>query len=96
MKKINSLEFALGFEIKGTNLYLKLAAQNENVLAKRLFYSLATQEINHAERVDEIYGALKANKGWQPTSTKHLPTVESELKDFFWRANKISPSAILP
>lgn len=83
MKTVDSLQFAQAFEIKGTNLYLKLAVENENALAKRLFYSLATQEIGHAQRIDEIYAPLKANKGWQPGISKRLPSVELELKDFF-------------
>jgi len=34
MKKVDSLEFALDFEIKGTNMYLKLTTKNENILTK--------------------------------------------------------------
>lgn len=89
MKKIDSLEFALDFEIKGTLLYLKLAKKTKNILGKRLFYSLASQEIDHAKKVDEIYEMIKKNKGWEASPSGNLPTVESIFRDFFKKSEKI-------
>lgn len=86
MKKINSLEFALDFEIKGTKLYLDLAVKTKNMLGKQLFYSLAGQEIEHAKRIDEIYGELKTNKTTEPVLPQILPSMEQVLKEFFSKA----------
>ncbi|MDO8735173.1 MAG: ferritin family protein [Elusimicrobiota bacterium] len=90
MKKIGSLEFALDFEIKGTLLYLKLAKNTRNILSKQLFYSLGSQEIDHAKRVDEIYEMVKENKVWEVIGKRNLPSVEFALKDFFEKAKKIN------
>lgn len=90
MKKVDSLEFALDFEINGTVLYLKLAKKTKNILGKQLFYSLASQEIDHAKRADEIYEMVKENKGWEAAGERNLPSVEFALKDFFKKAKKIN------
>lgn len=89
MKKIDSLEFALDFEIKGTLLYVKLAKKTKNILGKRIFYSLASQEIDHAKKVDEIYEMIKENKGWDAVPSENLSTVESMFKDFFRKSAKL-------
>ena len=90
MKKVDSLEFALDFEINGTVLYLKLAKKTKNILIKQLFYSLASQEIAHAKRVDEIYEMVKENKGWEVIDGRNLSPIEFVLKDFFRKAKKIN------
>lgn len=88
MKKISSLEFALDFEMKGTVLYMKLAKKTKNLLGKRLFYSLAGQEVEHAERIDEIFEVSQTNKNQKIVLSKSLPSIESELKPFFLKAKK--------
>ena len=89
MKKIDSLEFALDFEIKGTMLYLKLAKKTKNLLGKQLFYSLAAQEVDHARQVDEIYEQIQGNNKWNPVPSENLPPVEEGLKNFFLKAKSI-------
>jgi len=89
MKKVDSLAFALDFEINGTILYLKLAKKTKNILSKQLFYSLASQEIDHAKRVDEIYEKVKENNGWEAIDERNLPPVEFALKDFLKKAKNI-------
>jgi rubrerythrin len=88
MKKNKALEFAYDFELKGVNLYMKLAAAIDNVLAKEVFYSLAKQEVDHARRIDEIYAGLKSNKGWRTASMTKLPAMEKEIKKFFSGASR--------
>ncbi|PIU83252.1 MAG: rubrerythrin, partial [Elusimicrobia bacterium CG06_land_8_20_14_3_00_38_11] len=90
MEKVDSLEFALDFEINGTILYLKLAKKTKNILIKQLFYSLASQEIDHAKRVDEIYEMVKENKEWEVLGERNLSSIEITLKDFFRKAKKIN------
>jgi len=89
MEKIGSLEFALDFETKGTLLYLKLARETNSIITKQLFYSLASQEVDHAKRADEIYEMLKKDKGWDSIKSQNLPPVEVALKDFFEKAKNI-------
>lgn len=90
MKKIDSLEFALDFEIKGTKMYLDFAVKTKNLLGKQLFYSLAGQEIEHAKRVDEMYEQLKNNTSAAVLLPQSLPPVEQALKEFFLKAKKIN------
>jgi rubrerythrin len=88
MKQLTALEFAHSFEVKGVNLYLKLAAKNENPLVKRLFYSLANQEVDHAQQIDEIKAALEAGKAWKPSGIRSLPKVETALRNYFTAARR--------
>ncbi|OGS44292.1 MAG: hypothetical protein A2539_02240 [Elusimicrobia bacterium RIFOXYD2_FULL_34_15] len=89
MKKINSLEFALNFEAKGTALYLKLAKNTKNIISKQLFYSLASQEVDHAKKADEIYEVLGKGEKNKNVLSKILPSVELSLKEFFLKAKNI-------
>ncbi len=59
-KKI--VEFALDFEKKGTTVYLELASKVNNPLSKNLFYTLAKQEIEHAERIEKFSVGLPSEK----------------------------------
>jgi len=79
MKKI--MEFALDFERRGTSLYLELASRVENYLSKKLFYTLAVQEIDHARRIDEFYAGIRGKES--PDKYKSLEPVEKEMKTFF-------------
>lgn len=71
-------DFAVGFETKGVTLYLGLAAKAQNLLAKRLFYSLAEQEVQHAYLFDTGYF-------YQDTGTlaSTINDIEQTLKDFW-------------
>lgn len=86
--KITPLEFALDFEVKGTQLYLNLAIKTKNVLGKKLFFSLAHEEMNHAEKVDLICSDIIETTGWNILNDIKLPTVQDELKSFFLKADK--------
>ncbi|MDD5686267.1 MAG: ferritin family protein [Elusimicrobia bacterium] len=89
MGKIKSLEFALDFEIKGTILYLKIAKKTKNILSKQLFYSLASQEVNHAKDVEEIYEQIKVNNNSELDMSKSVFSIEKEIKEYFIRAKNI-------
>ncbi|MCM8822580.1 MAG: ferritin family protein [Candidatus Omnitrophica bacterium] len=80
----NSLKnFAIEFEIKGVNLYLDLAKKTRNVLGKRLFYSLAQQEVQHAYLFDGVGDVPQIE-----TESGRIKDIESELKDFWNKAEK--------
>ncbi len=72
MENKNPLEFSLDFEIKGTNLYLDFAKKTKNLLSKRLFYSLAKQEVEHAQLFDE--------KQINPGLKKYLLSLKTWMK----------------
>jgi|AGTN01.1.fsa_nt_gi Uncharacterized conserved protein len=84
-KKTPALAFVLAFEAKGAALYLKLARETDNPLAKKLFYSLAVEEVSHAEKADNIYQQLQG-KGAAAKGCPELPPIEAVMKDFFRKA----------
>ncbi|MBN1823498.1 MAG: ferritin family protein [Endomicrobiales bacterium] len=79
-KELSPLDFVLDFEANGCRMYLKLAARTRNLLGKKLFYSLAAEEIDHARKADETFNAGETQKA------PSLPAVEAVLKDFFGKA----------
>ncbi|MCL5408772.1 MAG: ferritin family protein [Candidatus Omnitrophica bacterium] len=88
----NPYEFSLNFEIEGVNLYLKLARETKNILGKRLFYTLARQEIEHAQRFDEIYTLILEKKNIKEIKfeNSNINKVEDEIKLFFTNVKKFS------
>lgn len=86
--KNRALEFALDFEKKGVSLYMKLAATTDHLLAKQVFYSLASQEVDHAKRIDEIYARLKNRQGWRLASAVLTTNVENQIRKFFSSAGR--------
>jgi rubrerythrin len=81
----SALDFVLGFEAKGVETYLKLAAKTENHLGKELFYSLAAEEIAHARKADEFYEGISARQGFKSPEAAPIATV---IKDFFAKMEK--------
>jgi rubrerythrin len=77
-KKI--IDFALEFEKKGVLLYLDFALKEANPLSKNLFYTLAKQEIEHAEKIEKFYSGLLV--GELPEG-KNIDSVEEDMKSFF-------------
>ena len=82
----SALKFVLDFEAKGVEAYLKLAAKTENRLGKKLFYSLAAEEIEHARKADEFYESISARPGFKPAEAEPL---ENVIKDFFQKMEKV-------
>jgi len=81
-KKISALKFVLDFEAKGVAMYLKLAANTGNLLGKKLFYSLAAEEIEHARKADEVYNGFGAKESFSQQTIEAIP-IEKALKGFF-------------
>lgn len=88
-KSVNSLEFALDFEAKGAIMYLDLAKRTENILGKKLFYSLAAEEVAHAQKIDDIYARLKTEKGLVLPVSPGIQSIEKQIRDFFESSNKL-------
>ncbi|MCX5781197.1 MAG: ferritin family protein [Elusimicrobia bacterium] len=86
-KMLNPLEFALSMEVKSVDMYLRLAIETKNPLGKKLFYSLAGEEIEHAKKVDELFNNIDQNNGYKGIAgSRPLPSVESEMKGFFLKS----------
>jgi rubrerythrin len=86
VKKVTHLEFVLDFEKKGALMYMDLARTTKNPLGKKLFYSLAAEEVDHARIADEIH--VKLHEKLSIEDIGNLPTVESKLKQLFESLNK--------
>jgi rubrerythrin len=84
----SALKFVLDFEAKGVETYLKLAAKTENLLGKKLFYSLAIEEIEHAREADEFYGKVSARPGFKSVEAAPIETV---IEGFFKKMEEAVP-----
>lgn len=82
-RSMHPLEFALDFEVKGAGMYLKLATATGNPLGKKLFYSLALEEIEHAKKVDDIHSRLKEKAGWEKSVLRMPPSITAIMKGYF-------------
>jgi rubrerythrin len=88
------LRVALDYENEGLDLYTRAAAGATNPLSRRLFRTLASQEIEHAKRIEEVYSLVEQGKKL-PASEKlkriggHID-LEKDIRDFFKSVDKTS------
>lgn len=87
---LSPLEFALGMETQGVGMYLKLAVRTSNALGKKLFYSLAGEEIDHARKIDTIVSGISSSAGWESVKERTLPSVSVTLKNFFTKNSHLN------
>jgi len=85
-RSLAALVFALDNEMQGVDLYMELGRKTDNMLAKKLFYTLAKQEIDHVQRFSEIHASVTVGKEWGSLSVVKLPSVEKEMKAYFRKA----------
>jgi len=78
----NPWSIAHALEQKGTQQYLRLAASSSNVLAKKLFYSLAKKEVDHAQRLDELFSSPGNNDPLRRAPAK-TSSLNVELRTLF-------------
>jgi rubrerythrin len=79
-KTVAGLQIAIQMEIDGQEFYLKAAKESRNDLGKRLLQRLAAEEDIHRQKFEQIYEAIRSQKGWpvvsfQPDSGRTLRTV---------------------
>ena len=85
---VSPLKFALNLETKSVDMYLRLAAKTANPLGKKLFYSLAGEEVEHAMKVDEIYNGIMEKGDLRLVANyRLLPSIESVMKGFFLKSS---------
>lgn len=84
-KATKALETALQMEAEGKKFYLDAAARGGTPVLTRFFTRLAADEDQHAQKAQEIYDAIKANRGWPASETafKHATTLKSVLDEAF-------------
>ncbi len=78
------LQLAIKFEKEGREFFLKAAQATGHPLGKRLFQSLANDELVHLRRVTELFAALQNKQDW-PKTQGHEPktfhTIFEEAKE---------------
>ncbi|HOL22657.1 MAG TPA: ferritin family protein [bacterium] len=72
----DKIKFAKEFEEYGAMLYINTGMKSENLITKKLFYSLAKQEIEHLEAIENFV----VNRAYPGNKEE---TVEKEIKEFF-------------
>lgn len=77
------LEFVLEFERKGVEMYLKLASEVENTFGKELFYTLASEEVQHARKADKIYTEMRARGAGAVAPEGPRTSLETKIKAVF-------------
>jgi rubrerythrin len=84
----SALKISLDFERRGVEFYLNTAKKTKNPLARRLFHSLAIEEIQHIVKFEEIYENLKKEKKWPRWTVAEGKKIEGIIRDFFAVAKK--------
>ncbi|MGI6595642.1 MAG: DUF2202 domain-containing protein [Elusimicrobia bacterium] len=73
-----SINFAREFERDGAIFYIEMGMKADNIITKKLFYTITRQEIEHLEAIDSfIINGLHRN--YEDSGEK----VEIEMRDFF-------------
>ncbi len=77
-----AVQGAVNFERKGVSFYMELASQTENRLGRRLFYTLAKEEVEHILIIDDIRRKLDKGEalGQDPLMKT---TIEEQMKEYF-------------
>ena len=65
----HALELALKMEKEGREFYLKAGQKSQNELGKKLFLALADAELEHIEKIKQIYDAMKGAASWPDVNT---------------------------
>jgi rubrerythrin len=79
-RTLKALQTAIQMEIDGKAYYLKASQQSGNELGKKLLKTLAAEEDIHRQKFEEIYNAIRQEKGWpktdfQPDGGRNLRTI---------------------
>lgn len=70
------INFAKEFEKNGANFYIELGMKADNLLTKKLFYTLAKQEIEHLEAIENFV----LSRSYE---IKKEEKIEEEIKKIF-------------
>jgi rubrerythrin len=76
------IKTALDFEEKGRAFYTQQAQTVKDVLSRKLFATLAEDEVRHAQRIREIYAGLNTPQSWPKDLGPHR-NLQADFKAFF-------------
>ncbi|MEM2983119.1 MAG: ferritin family protein [Candidatus Bathyarchaeia archaeon] len=65
--RLNALKLALDNELKEREFYLKNAERTKNTVGKRMFQQIADEELEHHERLKQLYDNWKRQERWPET-----------------------------
>ena len=85
-KRLNSLEIALKNEMNEHRFYLKNAERTANPVGKAMFSQIASEELEHHERLKQLAEIWKKEKKWPETVP--LRVNETAVKSVFGKAAK--------
>jgi rubrerythrin len=85
-RTLKALQTAIQMEIDGKEYYLKAGQQSGNELGKKLLKTLAAEEDIHRQKFEEIYKAIRKEKGWpktdfQPDGGRNLRTIFAQATE---------------
>jgi rubrerythrin len=85
-KTLKALQTAIQMEIDGKQYYLKASQQSGNELGKKLLKTLAAEEDIHRQKFEDIYKAIRKEKGWprtdfQPDGGRNLRTIFAQATE---------------
>ncbi|MEN6318712.1 MAG: ferritin family protein [Syntrophaceae bacterium] len=66
-ERLNALQVALNNEMKEHTFYLKNAERTKNPVGKAMFQQIASEELEHYERLKQIHENWKNDKKWPET-----------------------------
>ena len=84
-KTLEAITTSIRMEIDGKEFYIKARLASGNVLGRRLFQSLASEEDIHRQKFEKIYKAIQTKKAWPEVN---LTPHGQELKTLFAKASK--------
>jgi len=82
-ERLNALEMALHNEMDEREFYLKHAQRTTNPVGKVMFARIADEELEHYQRLKELYAAWKKTEKWPetvPLTVKRV-NIKSIIKD---------------
>lgn len=88
--RLNALEVALNNEMREREFYLKHAQRTNNPLGKRMFQQIGDDELEHYERIKQLYESWSKKERWPETVPLKVKdtVVKDILVEFVKMANE--------
>jgi rubrerythrin len=90
-ERLDALQVALTNEMREREFYLKNAARTSNPAGKAMFQQIASEELEHYERLKELSEKWSKQQKWPETIPLKVKetTVSAILKDMVKKASKL-------
>jgi rubrerythrin len=92
MDIVISLRTALDIEHKGATAYIDAGNKTKHPLAKRLFYRLAQEEIDHILKIEDIFQSIEGKKPWPDWQPAPAGKIETSIRAFFVQVGRDTAS----